>query len=102
MRVGIRELKQHASSVSRRVANGESVEVTDRGRPVARIVPIQEAEPHERMVADGEITVGNGRWIDIDPLPPLIATSGDRRKFVARRRHRRPRRRKGWRKEERI
>ena len=71
MRVGIRELKQNASSVIRRVANGETVEVTDRGRPVARIVPIQVSDPYDRMVAEGEITVGNGRWAEIDPLPPL-------------------------------
>ena len=75
MRVGIRELKQNASSVIRRVANGESVEVTDRGRPVARIVPMQAADPYDRMVADGEISVGNGRWDEIDPLPPLPGRS---------------------------
>jgi prevent-host-death family protein len=75
MRVGIRELKQNASSVIRRVANGESVEVTDRGRPVARIVPLQAADPYARMVADGEISVGNGRWGEIDPLPPLPGRS---------------------------
>jgi prevent-host-death family protein len=71
MRVGIRELKQNASSVIRRVVNGESVEVTDRGRPVARIVPMNAADQYDRMAADGEIAVGNGRWAEIDPLPPL-------------------------------
>jgi prevent-host-death family protein len=75
MRVGIRELKQHASSVIRRVVSGEPVEVTDRGRLVARIVPIEAAQPYDRMVADGEITVGNGRWAEIDPLPPLPGRS---------------------------
>jgi len=38
--VGIRELKQHASKVVARAAAGEIVTVTDRGRPVARLVPI--------------------------------------------------------------
>ena len=71
MRVGIRELKQNASSVIRRVVNGESVEVTDRGRPVARIVPMNAGDPYGRLAADGEIAVGNGRWAEIDPLPPL-------------------------------
>ncbi len=75
MRVGIRDLKQHASAVIRRVVNGESVEVTDRGRPVARIVPIEAADAYERMVADGEIAVGNGRWAEIEPLPPLPGRS---------------------------
>jgi prevent-host-death family protein len=75
MRVGIRELKQNASSVIRRVANGESVEVTDRGRPVALIVPIQPADLYDRMVTSGEIEVGNGRWTEIDPLPALPGRS---------------------------
>jgi antitoxin (DNA-binding transcriptional repressor) of toxin-antitoxin stability system len=34
-RVGIRELRREASAILRRVAAGETVEVTDRGRPVA-------------------------------------------------------------------
>jgi prevent-host-death family protein len=75
MRVGIRELKQNASSVIRRVVNGESVEVTDRGRPVARILPIHAADPYDRLAADGEISIGNGRWTEIDPLPPLPGRS---------------------------
>jgi len=38
--VGIRELRQSASQVIRRVQAGETVEVTVQGRPAARIVPI--------------------------------------------------------------
>jgi len=38
--VGIRELKPHASKVVARAAAGEIVTVTDRGRPVARLVSI--------------------------------------------------------------
>ncbi|MEW5989963.1 MAG: type II toxin-antitoxin system prevent-host-death family antitoxin [Chloroflexota bacterium] len=34
-RVGVRELRRQASAILRRVAGGETVEVTDRGRPVA-------------------------------------------------------------------
>lgn len=37
--IGVRELRQHASRYLARVANGESLEVTDRGRPVARLIP---------------------------------------------------------------
>lgn len=39
-RIGIRELRQYASRYIARVASGETLEVTDRGRPVARLVPI--------------------------------------------------------------
>lgn len=38
-RIGVRELRQNASAYLARVALGESIEVTDRGRPVALLVP---------------------------------------------------------------
>lgn len=37
--VGIRELRQNLSVYLRRVAEGETLEVTERGRPVARLAP---------------------------------------------------------------
>lgn len=37
--VGIRELRQSASSVVARAAAGETITITDRGRPVAQIGP---------------------------------------------------------------
>jgi prevent-host-death family protein len=41
--VGVREIRQHASRYLRRVAAGESLQITERGRPVAVLVPVQEA-----------------------------------------------------------
>jgi len=38
--IGVRALKQNASAVVTQVAAGEVVTVTDRGRPVAQIVPL--------------------------------------------------------------
>jgi len=52
--VGIRELRQRASEVLRRVEAGETVEVTDRGRPVALLTPVPQADGIERLRADGE------------------------------------------------
>ncbi len=40
-RIGVRELRQHASRYLARVASGETLEVTDRGRPVAMLVPVR-------------------------------------------------------------
>ncbi|MBO0727724.1 MAG: type II toxin-antitoxin system prevent-host-death family antitoxin [Acidimicrobiaceae bacterium] len=40
-KVGIRELRQQASSVLKRVVGGEVAEATDHGYPVARIVPLK-------------------------------------------------------------
>ena len=39
-RIGIRELREDLSRTLRRVRRGEAVEITDRGEPVARIVPL--------------------------------------------------------------
>lgn len=50
--VGIRALKQNASAVVARVAAGESITVTDRGLPVARLTPLAQS-PVESLVAAG-------------------------------------------------
>ena len=40
--MGIRALKQNASEVMARVKKGAQIVVTDRGRPIGRIVPVAE------------------------------------------------------------
>ncbi len=40
---GIREARQEFTRLLKRVAGGEEVVITDRSRPVARIVPIETA-----------------------------------------------------------
>jgi prevent-host-death family protein len=67
--VGIRELRQRASELLRRVEDGESIEITDRGRPVAVLGPLPE-DPVERLRASGELQPGYGDLADLpDPLP---------------------------------
>lgn len=53
--VGIRELKQNASAVVARVRAGDSLVVTDRGVPVARLVPLGDLGLDDR-VATGQAT----------------------------------------------
>lgn len=56
--VGMRELHQRTSEVLARVRSGETVEVTDRGRPVAQIVPIRTRSMSPtvaRLVAEGRL-----------------------------------------------
>ena len=50
--VGIRALQQNASAVIARVASGETVDVTDRGRLVARLVPATDG-PLDDLVRAG-------------------------------------------------
>jgi prevent-host-death family protein len=67
-RVGVRELRQNASAVLRRVAAGEVVEVTDRGRAVARIVPMYEASRLEQLVAEGRASGVTGDLLEVKPI----------------------------------
>jgi len=54
--VGLREVNQQAGRVYREVeSTGVPVTVTDRGRPIAQIVPIRDDESwYERMVREGK------------------------------------------------
>ncbi len=68
-RIGLRELRQHASRYITRVAQGETVEVTQRGRLVARIVPAVE-DPWEDLILRGEIipATSSEQLLDMTPL----------------------------------
>ena len=69
-RIGIRELRQKASEYLRRVEGGETIEVTDRGRPVALLTPIPEAPPLGRLRAAGDVDAASESMDDLPaPLP---------------------------------
>ena len=72
--VGLRALQQNASAVVARVVAGEEVVITDRGRPVARIVPL---EPRRRglqeLIDEGLLTPATR---SISDLPPPMVLSG--------------------------
>ena len=71
--VGIRALQQNASEVVQRAAQGQTVTVTDRGRPVARLVPLT-GSPIERLLAEG---LARAARLDPRDLPqPLPAKAG--------------------------
>lgn len=70
--IGIRELRQEASRHLRDVARGETIEVTDRGHPVALLVPIPRAGTAERLIASGRMAPGDGDLLACgEPLEPL-------------------------------
>jgi len=51
-KVGIRALKQNASAVVAEVASGDVVTITDRGRPVALLVPMAPSRVDALVAAD--------------------------------------------------
>jgi prevent-host-death family protein len=70
-KAGIRELRQNASALIKRVIAGETIEVTDRGRPVARIVPLGRRGVLDQMVAEGRATEAAGDLLAIKPSPAI-------------------------------
>jgi prevent-host-death family protein len=71
--VGIRALQQNASTVVQRAAAGEVIVITDRGRPVARVVPMA-ASPIQQLLDEGRARPARtDPWELPDPLP---ATDG--------------------------
>jgi prevent-host-death family protein len=67
-RVGVRELRQHASRYLALVAGGETLEVTDRGRPVAMLVPIR-SDVWESLLASGQVTAPGAEGDIVDEAP---------------------------------
>lgn len=69
--IGIRELRQQASKHLRDVERGETIEVTDHGRPVALLVPVPQASVVERLIASGLMTPARRDLLEIEPLKPI-------------------------------
>ncbi|MFO1539715.1 MAG: type II toxin-antitoxin system Phd/YefM family antitoxin [Chloroflexota bacterium] len=64
-RVGIRELRRGASGLVRRAARGDVIEVTDRGRAVAVLVPAMPSG-FARLEREGLVRPAEGNLLDID------------------------------------
>jgi prevent-host-death family protein len=70
VRVAVRELNQETSRVLARVKAGETVEVTEHGVPVARLVPVSPAVGLlQRLVAAGEVRAPTADPATLVPPP---------------------------------
>lgn len=72
--IGIGELRRSAGRYVRLAAAGETVQIIDRGRAVALLVPSTSETRADRMVGGVRIRPGRGHITDIGP--PLPARSG--------------------------
>lgn len=72
--VGVRELRQRASELLRQVQRGETIEITDRGRPVALLSPVPAGGQLDRLRQAGEVVSSRG---DVDDLPEPLPLSPD-------------------------
>jgi prevent-host-death family protein len=84
--VGVREAKINLSKLLKSVMRGQEVVITDRGKPVGRIVPIPQdqlplAERIRRMEEQGLLgPAPKGRAMRLPP--PLPAKEGAAQKFL--------------------
>lgn len=72
-RIGIRELRDTLTQTIRRVRNGESIEITHDGTPVATIVPHQ-GDLRDRLIAEGKLWPA--RRPPTYPLPEPVPQTG--------------------------
>ncbi|MGH7627460.1 MAG: type II toxin-antitoxin system Phd/YefM family antitoxin [Gemmatimonadaceae bacterium] len=78
-KVGSRELKTRLGTYLRRVRNGETILVTDRGEPVAELRPLQASDDateaaFRMMAAEGLVTRGKGG--PLHPFKPIRLPRG--------------------------
>ena len=66
--VGVRELRQNLSVYLRQVAAGRSLRVTERGKTVAALVPLHDAEsPLEQLMKQGRLIPAQGDLLALSP-----------------------------------
>ncbi len=76
VRIGIRELRQHASRYVERVRAGETIEVTLRGMVVARLVP-PESDGWSQLLRAGNVRHANVSLIDVEPAAVPTSASDE-------------------------
>lgn len=73
MEIGVRELRDQLSRHLAEVRQGRTVTVTDHGRPIARIVPVQVPTKLEQLRAEGRVQGARTRK---RPAPEPLTTAG--------------------------
>jgi len=75
MTIGIRELKTRLSAYMQQVKSGATVVITERGKPIARIVPLSPSVKNrvQELVQAG-LMAWSGR--KLAPLAPVARTRG--------------------------
>ena len=69
--VGIRDLRDHLSAYLERVKAGESLTITEHGRPIARIIGSALPSGLAHMIARGEATLPTRPLSDLRKIHPV-------------------------------
>jgi prevent-host-death family protein len=77
--VGVRELRQNLSVYLARIARGETLEVTDRGHPVAILAPLPRTiSVLERLKRDGLLIPATGDLLALKRPPMAVSRRGSK------------------------
>jgi prevent-host-death family protein len=77
MTVGIRELKTRLSNYMRQVKSGTTLVITERGKPVGRIVPLSPSvKTRVQELAQAGLIAWSGK--KLAPMTPVARTQGRR------------------------
>ena len=69
--IGVGELGEHASRYVERAKAGERIAVTERGKPVAYLVPAEKrGSIVDQLIAAGQLKPAVGDLRDLLPVPP--------------------------------
>jgi prevent-host-death family protein len=74
--VGVRELRDHLSRWLDEVKAGRDITITERGKPVARIIPIAGDDRLAQLIAEGIVTPPKGKKADLAAWNPIKLKSG--------------------------
>lgn len=75
-KIGVRELRQHASRYIERVRAGESIDVTLRGLVVARLVP-PASDPWTDLVDAGRVQPPRESLLEVAPIESSVDLSSE-------------------------
>jgi prevent-host-death family protein len=78
--IGIKELRDGLSRHLANVRAGATVTVTDHGRPVARIIPVDQPSRLEQLIEEGRVTKASRRK---GTAPAPLAATGTVSDLVA-------------------
>ena len=75
--IGVREFKAHLSEYLRRVKAGQTIVITEHGRPVGRVVPATQSR-EERLQAMLQIGLIAWNGKKLKPMQPVARLRGKR------------------------
>ena len=77
LRVGVRDLKARLSEYLRQVSQGQTVIITDHGRPVGRLSPVdQPLDERLKALQNAGLVAWNGQRLN--PVTPAAVNRGER------------------------